>query len=158
MTQLIKTLTLADAKAMIQAAERHSSLTGSQFAVSILDQGGHLLHFIRGDGVGFGCIELAINKAYTAIAYGRATHDLTCLAQPGQELFGIQGSLDGRAVIFGGGIPIYSGGRIIGAVGASAGTVEQDIAVARVAVSAWIDDTETTNKNSNADISKGFVA
>ena len=154
MSKIVKTLTLADAKAMTQAAEEHALLTGMQFAVAILDQGGHLLQLIRGDGVSFGCIDLAINKAYTAMAYGRATHDLTSLAQPGQELYGIQHSLNGRAVIFGGGIPIFSAGRVIGAVGASAGTVDQDIAVARAAVSAWTEDSATTNENRIAEISK----
>jgi uncharacterized protein GlcG (DUF336 family) len=130
-----KSLSLADAKAMSQAAETFAHQFGMPFSVAIVDSGGHLLHFTRGDGGAVGCADLAINKAYTAVAFGQATADLARLAQPGTPLFGIQHSLNGRAVIFGGGIPVLSHGVVMGAVGVSAGTVEQDVAVAMAAMS-----------------------
>src|SRR5262245_43974931 len=80
-----------------------------------------------------GSIDLAIDKAVTARMFDKATSDLARLAQPGKPLFGIQESNAGKVVIFSGGIPIISSGR---AVGASAGTVEQDIAVAEAALAA----------------------
>ena len=70
--------------------------------------------------------------------FDKATSDLARLAQPGKPLFGIQESNAGKVVIFSGGIPIISSGNIIGAVGASAGTVEQDIAVAEAALGALV--------------------
>lgn len=82
-----------------------------------------------------GCIDLAINKAYTACVFGKPTHVLGELAQPAAELFGIQHTNGGKVVIFGGGIPIRRNGVVIGAVGTSAGTVAQDIAVATAAIS-----------------------
>lgn len=136
MTTHDKTLSLADARAMSQAAETFALQFGIAFSVAIVDSGGHLLHFTRGDGVAVGCADLAINKAYTAVAFGQATADLARLAQPGATLFGIQHSLGGRAVIFGGGIPVLSKGGVMGAVGVSAGTVEQDVAVALAAMAA----------------------
>jgi uncharacterized protein GlcG (DUF336 family) len=66
----------------------------------------------------------------------KATSDLATLAQSGKPLFGIQESNAGRVVIFGGGVPVVLEGTIAGAVGASAGTVEQDIAVAEAAITA----------------------
>jgi uncharacterized protein GlcG (DUF336 family) len=147
MPQLVKTLTLSDAKAMTSAAEEYAATLGTLFSVAVVDQGGHLLHFIRGDGVSAGCVDLAINKAYTAVAYRRATHDLTPMALPGSELFGIQHSLSGRAVVFGGGIPVYSDGVVIGAVGASAGTVEEDISVAVAAAKDWTTNNEKMSVN-----------
>jgi uncharacterized protein GlcG (DUF336 family) len=144
MPQHVKVLTLLEAKAMNYAAEKYAATLGAKFAVAVVDHGGHLLHLIRGDGVAPGCVDLAINKAYTAVAYGRATHDLTPLAQPGGELFGIQHSLNGRAVVFGGGVPVCADGVVIGAVGASAGTVEQDISVALAATKVWTTNTENT--------------
>ena len=60
------------------------------------------------------------------------------MAQPGKPLFGIQESNAGKVVIFGGGIPVMFDGSIVGAVGASAGTVEQDIAVAEAAIAALV--------------------
>lgn len=66
----------------------------------------------------------------TARLFDKTTSELATLAQSGEPLFGIQQSNSGKLVIFGGGVPIVSGGNIIGAVGTSAGTVEQDIEVA----------------------------
>jgi uncharacterized protein GlcG (DUF336 family) len=142
-THSIKTLSLADAKAMTQSAEAFAEKLGIPFSIAVVDCGGHLLHFTRGDGGAVGCVELAINKAFTAVAYGRSTAAIAPFAQPGEPLYGIQNSLNGRAVIFGGGIPVYSNGAVIGAVGASAGTVEQDISVALAAISALLDDNAT---------------
>ena len=83
-----------------------------------------------------GSVDLAIDKATTARIFDKTTSDLATLAQPGQPLFGIQESNAGKVVIFGGGVPIVLRGTIVGAVGASAGTVEQDIAVAEAAITA----------------------
>jgi uncharacterized protein GlcG (DUF336 family) len=92
--------------------------------------------FLRQDGALIGSIELAIDKAATARIFDKATSDLATLAQSGKPLFGIQESNAGKVVIFGGGVPVVLGGTIVGAVGASAGTVEQDIAVAEAAITA----------------------
>ena len=68
--------------------------------------------------------------------FDKATSDLARLAQPGKPLFGVQESNAGNVVIFGGGVPVVLDGTIVGAVGASASTVEQDIAVAEAAIAA----------------------
>ncbi len=124
------TLTLAEAKQMLAGAEAKADSLGIAYNIAVVDAGGHLLAFSRQDGALIGSIDLAIHKASTARIFDKATSYLATLAQSGKPLFGIQQSNDGRVVIFGGGIPIVSNGTIIGAVGASAGTVEQDIAVA----------------------------
>jgi len=72
----------------------------------------------------------------TARIFDKTTSDLAQLSQPGSPLYGIQETNAGKVVIFGGGIPITLNGSIVGAVGASAGTVEQDIAVAEAAIAA----------------------
>ena len=102
----------------------------------MVDAGGDLVAFARQDGALIGSIGLAINKAMTARLFDKATSDLGQLAQPGSPLFGTQESNAGKVVIFGGGIPLTVDGSIIGAVGASGGTVEQDISVAEAAVRA----------------------
>jgi len=107
------------------------------YNIAVVDAGGHLVAFLRQDGALIGSIDLAISKAVTARIFEKPTSTLARLAQPGQPLFGIEESNSGNVVIFGGGIPIISGGNIIGAVGASAGTVEQDIAVAEAGVAAF---------------------
>ena len=85
-----------------------------------------------------GSIDLAIDKAPTARIFDKRTSDLATLAQSGKPLFGIQESNAGKVVIFGGGVPVVLDGTIVGAVGASAGTVEQDIAVAEAAIAALV--------------------
>ncbi|MEJ0016227.1 MAG: heme-binding protein [Acetobacteraceae bacterium] len=85
------------------------------------------------DGALIGSIDLAIGKAVTARLFDKTTAHLAELAQPGEPLFGIAQSNGGKVAIFGGGLPALIGGMIVGAVGTSAGTVEQDIAVAEAA-------------------------
>ena len=132
-------ITLAEATVMLTAAQAHAATLGVPYSIAVVDGGGHLLCFARADGGVAGCVELAINKAHTAVMFGQSTEALAALAQPAAPLFGIQHALAGRAVVFGGGIPIHSNGRLVGAIGASAGTIEQDIAVARSGVRALLD-------------------
>jgi uncharacterized protein GlcG (DUF336 family) len=138
MPRTYTSLTLEDAKQMLAAAEAKAASLGIPYCVAVVDAGGHLVAFLRQDGALIGSIDLAIDKAVTARMFDKATSDLARLAQPGKPLFGIQESNAGKVVIFGGGIPIISSGNIIGAVGASAGTVEQDIAVAEAALAALV--------------------
>ncbi|GLR85241.1 GlcG/HbpS family heme-binding protein [Bradyrhizobium iriomotense] len=129
-------LTLEDAKQMLSAAEAKAESLGIAYNMAVVDSGGHLLAFLRQDGALIGSIDLAIDKAVTARLFDKATSDLAQLAQSGRPLFGIQESNAGKVVIFGGGIPVVVDGHVVGAVGASAGTVEQDVAVAEAAISA----------------------
>src|SRR5215813_5627643 len=129
-------LTLEDAKGMLSAAEAKAASIGIPYCVAVVDAGGHLVAFLRQDGALIGSVDLAIDKAATARIFDKKTSDLATLAQSGEPLFGIQESNAGKVVIFGGGVPIALNGAIVGAVGASAGTVEQDSAVAEAAITA----------------------
>ena len=129
-------LTLEDAKRMLSAAEAKATNLGVAYNFAVVDAGGHLLAFLRQDGALIGSIDLAIDKARTARIFDKSTSDLAKLSQSGNPLFGIQESNEGKVVIFGGGIPVRHGGNVVGAVGASAGTVEQDVEVAEAAIAA----------------------
>lgn len=131
-----ESLTLDDAKQMLAAAEARALDFGIPYNIAVVDGGGHLVAFVRQDGALAGSIDLAINKAVTARLFDKTTAELAKLAQPGEQLYGIQHSNAGKVVIFGGGLPVWARDQIIGAVGTSAGTVEQDIAVAEAAISA----------------------
>jgi uncharacterized protein GlcG (DUF336 family) len=133
-----ETVTLEDAKRMLAAAEVKAVELGIAYNIAVVDAGGNLVAFLRQDGALIGSINLAIDKAVTARIFDKSTAVLATLAQSGKPLFGIQESNAGKVVIFGGGIPIMLRGKIIGAVGASAGTVEQDIEVAETAIAALI--------------------
>jgi uncharacterized protein GlcG (DUF336 family) len=136
MPRSIDSLTLEEAKRMLSAAEVKAETLGIAYNLAVVDAGGHLLAFLRQDGALIGSINLAIDKAKTARMFDKATSELAELAQSGGPLFGIQESNAGEVVIFGGGIPVILGGSVVGAIGTSAGTVEQDIAVAEAAIAA----------------------
>src|SRR5262249_12400900 len=110
-------LTLDDAKRMLQAGEAAAANIGIAYNIAIVDAGSNLVAFARQDGALIGSIDLAIGKAVTARIFNRPTSLLAELAQPGAPLFGIQETNSGRVVIFGGGIPVSSAGAIVGAVG-----------------------------------------
>jgi uncharacterized protein GlcG (DUF336 family) len=136
MPRVLNTLTLSDAKQMLQAGEAKATNLGIPYNIAVVDAGGALIAFTRQDGALTGSIDLAIGKAKTARMFDKTTEYLAELAQPGAPLFGIEQSNGGDVVIFGGGLPIKYDDQIIGAVGASAGSVEQDVAVAMAAAEA----------------------
>lgn len=136
MPRTTDTLTLEEARHMLAAGEAKANAFGISYNIAVVDAGGHLLAFVRQDDGLTGSVDLAINKAKTARLFNLTTARLAELSQPGKPLFGIHQSNDGRVVIFGGGVPVRIGGSIVGAVGASSGSVEQDIAVAEAAVAA----------------------
>src|ERR1700757_3480101 len=136
MPRTYSSLTLEDAKRMLKAAEAKAASLGISYCVAVVDAGGHLVAFLRQDGALIGSVDLAIDKATTARIFDKTTSYLATLAQSGRPLFGIRQSNSEKVVIFGGGVPVVLDGTIVGAVGASAGTVEQDIAVAEAAITA----------------------
>lgn len=130
------TLALSDAKRMLEAGEAKAATFGVAYNIAVVDAGGALVAFSRQDNALIGSIDLAIGKAVTARIFDKRTSALSELAQPGAPLYGIEQSNSGKVVIFGGGLPVRIGDEIVGAVGASAGTIEQDIAVAEAAAAA----------------------
>ena len=137
MPRSIATLNLDDAKLMLAAAEEKADGFQIAYNIAVVDAGGHLVAFVRQDDALIGSVALAIDKAKTARMFDKATSTLAELAAPGKPLYGIEQSNDGEVVIFGGGVPVLLNGSIVGAVGASAGTVDQDIAVAHAAANAF---------------------
>jgi uncharacterized protein GlcG (DUF336 family) len=137
MTRQAASLDLADARRIIAAAERKATDMGIPYNIAVADAGGGLVAHVRMDGAWLGSVDIAINKAWTARAFDMATDDLARITQSGQQGFGLNTTNASRVVIFGGGIPIKRDGVVIGAVGASGGSVEQDVAVARAAVSGF---------------------
>ncbi|WP_243831798.1 heme-binding protein [Naumannella halotolerans] len=126
-----------DAKRVIAAAEAESSTQGQPSNIAVVDAGGNLVAHVRMDGAWLGSIDISINKAFTARAFDTATKDLGDLAQPGEQFYGIHASNDSRVMIFAGGIPLERDGQVVGAVGVSGGTGDQDQAVAEAAASAF---------------------
>lgn len=122
---------------MITAAEEKADELGVPMVIAVVDRGGNLIAQVRQDDALLASIDLALNKAYTAVAVKVSTETLGELAQPGQSLYGIQTDKQGRFVIFGGGLPVAHEDVIIGGIGVSGGSVEQDIACASAGLSAY---------------------
>jgi uncharacterized protein GlcG (DUF336 family) len=137
MTRSALSVDLADARQIISAGERKARELGVPYNIAVVDGGGGLVAHVRMDGAWLGSVDIAINKAWTARAFDTSTEDLSHWAQSGQQGFGLNTTNHSKVVIFGGGIPIKRDGVVIGAVGASGGSVEQDVSVARAALAGF---------------------
>jgi uncharacterized protein GlcG (DUF336 family) len=132
----IKSLSLEDANRVIEAGIAQATSIGSPSTISVVDAGGTVIAQARMDGASLGSVELAYNKAYTALAFRIPTSFIKTIAQPGGDFYGIANGIGGRAIIFPGGVPISVDGEVIGAVGASGGNGAQDEDVAQAAAKA----------------------
>ena len=137
MSRQISTLTLADARQIVAAGERKAQELGIPYNIAVVDAGGSLIMHVRMDGAWLGSIDISIHKAFTSRAFDMATQDLAKMAQSGKPLFGINSTNHERVVIFAGGMPVKEGETVIGAVGASGGTVEQDQQVVEAALAGY---------------------
>ncbi|HWG68739.1 MAG TPA: heme-binding protein [Steroidobacteraceae bacterium] len=137
MTHQVASLSLSDARMLIAAAEKKAKELGIPYNIAVVDAGGDLISHVRMDGAWLGSVDIAINKAWTARAFDMATEDIAKMAQSGKPLFGINSTNHDKVVIFGGGVPIKLEDAVVGAVGASGGTVDQDMKVAEAAASAF---------------------
>jgi uncharacterized protein GlcG (DUF336 family) len=123
-------VTLNEARKVIVAAEKKAVELGQPMNIAVADEGGNLISHIRMDGAWIGSIDISIKKAFTARAFDIATKDLATFAQPGGPFYGIHASNHGKIMIFAGGVPLRREGKIVGAIGVSGGSGEQDQSVA----------------------------
>ena len=130
-------ITLNDARRVIAAAEAKAAELGQPSNIAVVDAGGNLIAHIRMDGAWMGSIDISINKAWTARAFDISTQELSQLAQPGKDFYGIHASNQGKVMIFAGGIPLKQGETVVGAVGVSGGTGAQDQSVAEAGAEAF---------------------
>ena len=129
-------LTLQGARLMMAAAARRAATLGVPMDIAVVDDGGHLLAFNRMDGAKVSSIEIAVSKAWTAACTRRPTHEYAEIASPGKPAYGIHVSNSGRFMIVGGGFPVSVDGEVVGGIGCSSGTVQQDREVAMAGIGA----------------------
>jgi uncharacterized protein GlcG (DUF336 family) len=129
-------INLETARRVIVAAERKAEEIGQPMNIAVVDAGGNLIAHVRMDGAWIGSIDISINKAFTSRAFDIATKDLAPHSQSGAQFFGIHASNHGRIMIFAGGIPLQEDGKVVGAIGVSGGSGEQDHAVAEAGAAA----------------------
>ena len=130
-------MTLAEARKIIAAAEKKAQEIGQPMNIAVADEGGNLVAHVRMDNAWLGSIDISINKAFTARAFDIATKDLATHSQSGGQFFGIHASNHGRIMIFAGGIPLKRENKVVGAIGVSGGSGEQDHSVAEAGAAAF---------------------
>src|ERR1700681_1912642 len=130
-------VTLEEARKVIAAAEKKAGEIKQPMNIAVVDAGGNLVAHARMDGAWIGSIDISIKKAYTSRAFDIATKDLAPHCQSGSQFFGIHASNDGRIMIFAGGIPLKRDGKVVGAIGVSGGSGDQDHAVAEAGAAAY---------------------
>lgn len=133
----LESVSLEDAQRVIAAGVEKAREIGSPSNVAVVDAGGNLVAHVRMDGSWIGSVNVSINKAFTSRAFDIPTKALAENAQPGGQFYGIQESNEGRVMIFAGGIPLQKDSGVVGAVGVSGGTGEQDQTVAEAAAAAF---------------------
>jgi uncharacterized protein GlcG (DUF336 family) len=130
-------VSLEDARRIIAAAEKKAQEIGQPMNIAVADEGANLVAFIRMENAWLGSIDIAQKKAFTSRAFDISTKDLAQHSQSGNQFFGIHASNDGKVMIFAGGIPLKSGGKVVGAIGVSGGSGDQDHAVAEAGAAAF---------------------
>lgn len=125
-------LTLDIAKKLLDKAENKAKETNIPVVIAIVDEGGNLIAQHKMDDALLISVSLSLNKAYTSVATKMSTENLSELILPGKPLYTLENIKNITAV--GGGIPIIINGNIIGAIGVSGGSVEEDILIAKSAL------------------------
>jgi uncharacterized protein GlcG (DUF336 family) len=124
------------ARAMIEAAEKQAAEMGHPFVIAIVDESGVLKAFSRMDGAALLSVQVAQDKAYTAIGFGMSTDAWHEFVKDDPPLaMGAATGID-RLIVFGGGYPITIGGAVVGGIGVSGGHYSQDMEVAKAGLSA----------------------
>ena len=119
-------MTLAAAKELIQAVENKAAEMGVKAVVAVSDAGGNTIAVECMDDAYIASYDIAVNKAFTVVSLKMPTKNLAELAAPGGSLYGIQFTNNGRIIIFGGGEPLMKEGKVLGGLGVSGGSAEQD--------------------------------
>lgn len=129
-------ITLEQAQKIVEAAKKKAEEIGTKMDIAVVDAGANLKAFVRMDGAWLGSIDISIKKAKTARFFDMPTGEIGKLSQPGEPLFNIEHS-NGGLISFPGGIPLTNeNGEIIGAIGVSGSSVENDHTVAEAGTKA----------------------
>jgi uncharacterized protein GlcG (DUF336 family) len=132
----VKTLTLAEANLVLDAAQAKAEALGVAHVLCIADNAGYPIALRRMDGGKVTSVQIAENKGFTAAGHRRKTHTFTN-TYPGEEAWGIFTQHYGRLTVFVGGYPIEADGEVVGGIGVSGGNGEQDMAVCEAGIAAF---------------------
>lgn len=142
---MVDSIPLQTATELIEAAEEKAEEIDNPMVITVVNSEGNLIAQHRMDDAWLASVSISRNKAYTSAALEMPTHELAEPSEPGNSLYGLQTTDDGRIVIFGGGYPLEKDGEVVGAIGVSGGEVSQDQEVAEAGVAQWheLEEAET---------------
>ncbi len=136
--KLVPKLTQSDTQIALDACEAKAQEIGVDMCIAITDDGGNLLNFKRMDGGRVTSIQIAMDKSFTASAARKPTRAYGDVSRPDGPAFGINTSNQGRFCIVAGGLPIFVDDQIVGGIGCSSGTPDQDELVSQAGVDALL--------------------
>lgn len=132
----VNRIDLDDARTLLEGARKKAEEIGVPMCIAVTDESGNLVAFERMTGGKITSITIAIDKAFTAAAAARPTHEYGEVSQPGKPAYGIASAIGGRLMVVGGGLPVIVDGQVVGGIGVSSGTPVQDREVAQAGLDA----------------------
>ncbi len=127
-------LSTSDAELLIKGARIKANEIKVPMCISVVDESGNLIAFERMDGGKITSITVSQDKAFTAAAARKATHEYNAACVPGNLVFGIHTALNGRLSVVGGGLPVIVDDEVVGGIGLSSGTPNQDMDCAQAGI------------------------
>lgn len=134
----IERLDIDDARILIAGATEKARDIGVPMCIAVVDESGNLIAFERMNGGKITSVTIAQDKAFTAAAARKATHEYNAVNIPGKLAFGIHTEVGGRISTVGGGLPVIVNGDVVGGIGLSSGTPDQDMACAQAGIDSFI--------------------
>ena len=130
----INRISIDDAKLLIEGARNKALQIGIPMCIAIVDESGQLVAFERMDGGKVTSSIIAQDKAFTAAGARKATHEYNASCLPGNLVFGIHTAIGGRLCVVGGGLPVTVDGEVVGGIGLSSGSPQQDMECAQAGI------------------------
>jgi uncharacterized protein GlcG (DUF336 family) len=130
----IRRLSIEDAKLLIDGARSKAVELGIPMCIAVVDESGQLIAFERMNGGKVTSAIIAQDKAFTAAGARKATHEYNEACQPGNLVFGIHTAIGGRFCVVGGGLPVVVNEEVVGGIGLSSGTPQQDMECAQAGI------------------------
>lgn len=134
----INRIDLSDARILIEGAAAKARQIGVPMCIAVVDESGTLVAFERMDGGKVTSVTIAQDKAFTAAAARKATHEYNAANVPGNLAFGIHTEVGGRLSTVGGGLPVLVDGEVVGGIGLSSGTPQQDMDCAQAGIDHFV--------------------
>ena len=132
-------LSISDAESLIKGARIKANEIKVPMCISVVDESGNLIAFERMDGGKITSITVSQDKAFTAAAARKATHEYNAACVPGNLVFGIHTALNGRLSVVGGGLPVIVDDEVVGGIGLSSGTPNQDMDCAQAGINYFME-------------------